>query len=184
MHTGGQNDLKKNEIQLSAFTLTPQHELTSNITYFFEMEGNVQIMRLDHRPGENVYSVYVLYKEMGKQSEFGRVLQVNLGGDVSQAKVFDFTDRVVKLADNDISRSIHAVGIIGGDNYVYAGTTNAMPNITDISLAFTDWTADAGKKYGFIASTSDSSHCQSEAEDAITFGINFQSKFEGKYKVK
>ena len=121
---------------------------------------------------------------MGKQSEFGRILYLDLSGDVSQATVFDFTDRITKLAENDITRSIHAMGVIGGDNWVFAGSTNAMPNITDISLSFTDWTADGGKKYGYIASTADSAHCQSEETEAITFGTNFSNKFTGNYTVK
>jgi len=48
------------------------------------------------------------------------------------------------------------------DHYFYAGTTNAMPNVTDISLAFTDWTGEDDKLFGYFATTTDSAHCKEE----------------------
>ena len=83
MHAGGQHNIRKDEIQLSAFTVNNLHEIKGNITYFFDMDTNVQLMRLDHRDNDPLYQVFVLYKEVGKQSEVGKVLLVNLAGDVS-----------------------------------------------------------------------------------------------------
>lgn len=93
----------------------------SNLTYFFEMDTDIELMALSRRDGNSVYQVYAAYKEPWRPYEIGKMLITNLGANAQFTKVYDFTDSNSRVGEAQIARKIYAIGTID-DHFVYAGS--------------------------------------------------------------
>jgi len=92
----------------------------SNITFFYDMEADIQLMGLHRKSSNSVYQVYATYKEPWRSSQTGKVLVANLGANSQFTKIYDFTDSISKFGDNDVIRKIFSANPIA-DHYIFAG---------------------------------------------------------------
>ena len=122
------------------------------------MDTDVQLMGVARRSGNSVYEVYAYFKEPWRQSEVGKVLITNLGASGQFTKTYSFTDSQTQVGDNTLTRELLTAGMVA-DHWIYGGEINALTKLTEIALAFTDWTDD-GNVFGFLDFSTDSVHCR------------------------
>ena len=68
LHVAGSHTVRKNEIQAATYLVSENRELTAEPTIKFDMGVNVKVLDLATKPEEDLYHVYISYRETGEET--------------------------------------------------------------------------------------------------------------------